>query len=62
MALNNQKRQHIVLTKIETGITKKYLFTKDAAHYLSTSHTQIRNYLKNNKPYKGYVIYLAGVK
>lgn len=35
---------------------------KKAAEYLGTSLTQIRNYLKNNKLYKGYSIYLAAVK
>ncbi len=35
---------------------------KEAAEYLGTSLTQIRNYLKKNKLYKGYSIYLAAVK
>ena len=29
---------------------------------MATSHTQICNYLKNNKPYKGYIISLGEVK
>lgn len=62
MALNNNKRQPIILTNLESGIYKKFLFIKDAAEYLATSHTQIRNYLKKNKPYKGYTISLGVVK
>jgi hypothetical protein len=32
------------------------MYMKDAAEYLHTSHTQIRNYLNKQKPYKGYLI------
>ncbi len=62
MALNNNKRQTIILTNPETGIYKEFPFMKQAAEYLGTSFTQIRNYLKKNKLYKGYSIYLAAVK
>lgn len=62
LALNNNKRQPIVLTNLETGISKEFSFMKEAAEYLGTSHTQIRNYLKCNKPYKGYSISLARAK
>jgi len=62
MALNNNKRQPIILTNLKTGISKEFLFMKDAAEYLGTSHTQIRNFYKNNKPYKGYSISLGKVK
>jgi group I intron endonuclease len=62
MAFNNNKRQPIILTNLESDSSKEFIFMKDAAEYLKTSHTQIRNYLKNNKPYKGYSIYLKEVK
>ncbi len=61
MALNN-KTQCIILTNLESGIYKKFLLMKDAAEYLVTSHTQIRNYLKNNQPYNGYTISLGKLK
>ena len=62
MALNNNKRQPIVLTNLNTGTYKEFPFMKEAAKYLDTSHTQIRNYLIRNKPYKGYKISLGMVK
>jgi group I intron endonuclease len=62
MAQGNQKRQPIILTNIETGISKEFSFMKDAAKYLGTSHTQIRNYLNKNKSFKGHSIYLGKVK
>lgn len=59
MALSINKRQLILLTNIDNGISKKFVFMKDAAEYLNTSHTQIRNSIKNNKLYKGHSIYLG---
>lgn len=52
------KRQPILLINVETGTYKEFLYMKDAATFLNTSHTQIRNYLNKNKPYKGYIIKL----
>lgn len=34
LALNNNKRQNVLLTNIETGETKKFLFVKEAAEFL----------------------------
>jgi len=62
MALNNNKRQPFVLTNLSTGTYKEFLCMKEAAKYLDTSHTKIRNYLIINKPYKGYKISLGMVK
>jgi hypothetical protein len=62
MALNNNKRQPIILTNLNTGTYKEFPLMKEAAKYLDTSHTQIRNYLIRNKPYKGYKISLGMVK
>jgi group I intron endonuclease len=62
MTLNNNKRQPIVLTNLNTGTYKEFPFMTEAAKYLDTSHTQIRNYLISNKPYKGYKISLGIVK
>ena len=62
MALNNNKRQPIILTNLDSSSSKEFLFMKDAAKYLNTSHTQVRNYIKKNKPYKGYSISLREVK
>jgi group I intron endonuclease len=59
LALNNNKRQSVTLINIETGESKEFLFMKDAAEYLGTSHTQVRNYYNKNKPYNGYVINLS---
>lgn len=58
LSLNNNKRQPVILTNLETGFSQEFLFMKDAAKYLNTSHTQIRNYLNKNKPYKGHSIQL----
>lgn len=33
MALNNNKRQPIILTDLESGICKKFIFMRDAAEY-----------------------------
>jgi len=59
LRLNNNKRQIVKLTNAETGESKEFLFIREAAEYLGTSHTQIRNYYNKNKPYKGYVIDLS---
>ncbi len=59
MALNNNKRQSITLINLETNLSKNFLFMKEAAEFLGTSHTQIRNYINRNKPYKGYKIILS---
>jgi len=56
LALNNNKRQIVILTNLETGESKEFLFVKQAAEFLETSHTQVRNYYNKNKPYKGYTI------
>jgi group I intron endonuclease len=56
LALSNNKRQIVKLTSIETKESKEFLFIKEAAEYLGTSHTQVRNYYNKNKPYKGYII------
>lgn len=58
LALNNNKRQSVTLINIETKESKEFLFMKQAAKYLGTSHTQVRNYYNKNKPYNGYVIKL----
>nr|YP_009160660.1 GIY-YIG endonuclease [Hirsutella minnesotensis]AKR17989.1 GIY-YIG endonuclease [Hirsutella minnesotensis] len=59
LALNNNKRQIVKLTNVETGELKEFLFVKQAAEYLKTSHTQIRNYYNKNKSYKGYIINIS---
>lgn len=59
LVLNNNKRQTVKLTSVEIGESKEFLFTREAAEYLKTSHTQIRNYYNKNKPSKGYVIDLS---
>lgn len=59
LALNNNKRQTVKLTSVETGESKEFIFIREAAEYLGTSHIQIRNYYNKNKPYKGYVIDLS---
>jgi group I intron endonuclease len=56
MALVNQHRKPVILTNIETGVSKEFISMTEAGNYLGTSRVQIRNYLNNNKPYKGYII------
>lgn len=46
----------ILLTNMETGDSKEFSSMTEAAKYLSTSRTQLRNYLIKDIPLLGYLI------
>jgi len=59
LSVNNHKSIPVIITNIKTGNTIKFPSKSKAAKFLGVSETTVRNYLKLNKSYKGYVIMIG---
>lgn len=56
LSKSNTFSQPILLTNMETGDSKEFSSMTDAAKYLGTSRTQLRNYLIKDIPLLGYLM------
>lgn len=53
MSVRNHKRQAVVVTDSQNGVSTKFSSMKEAGIFLNISTTMIGNYLKSNKLFKG---------
>jgi group I intron endonuclease len=53
IGISNYKVQAVTVTNNQTGVSIDFTTMKKAAEFLGTSSTQVRNYIKSKKLYKG---------